>query len=152
MAKSNKPTHVAKPVYPGGTKAMRAFVTEHLQYPEEAKTAKVEGTVVVRYSLDYRGKVVETKVKKGIGHGCDEEAQRVVKLLRFQVPQARKRKVRIHQDVNIHFRLPKEKKPPAKPQSGQLQITYTTSSQTAGSSESVTKQPSQPSHGYTIKW
>lgn len=132
---------------------MRAFVTEHLRYPEAAKEAKVEGTVVVRYSLDYRGKVVATKVKKGIGYGCDEEAMRVVGLLRFQVPQARKRKVRIHQDVNIHFKLPKEKKkPPVQPPSGQMQITYTTSPQTVNSGESITKLPAQTSYGYTIKW
>jgi len=112
MAK-NHPSHISKPVYPGGVTAMRKFVTANLKYPQEALTAKVEGTVTIRYSLDYRGKVIETKVKKSLGHGCDEEAVRVVKLLRFDVPQARKKKVRIHQDVSIHFKLPKSKTAPA---------------------------------------
>lgn len=106
MAK-NKPSHVSRPVYPGGLTAMKQFVSRNLKYPKEALSGKVEGTVIIRYSLDYRGKVVEAKVKKGLGYGCDEEALRVVNLLRFEVPQERKKKVRIHQDVNIHFKLPK---------------------------------------------
>lgn len=108
MAK-NQPTHISKPVYPGGLTAMRKFVTANLQYPDSALKAKVEGKVTVRYSLDYRGKVVDAKIKKSLGHGCDEEAMRVVQLLRFDVPQERKKKVRIHQDINIHFKLPKPK-------------------------------------------
>ena len=112
MAK-NRPSHVSKPVYPGGITAMRKFVSANLKYPADALAAAVEGTVTVRYSLDYRGKVVDAKVKKGLGHGCDEEALRVVRLLRFEVPQERKKKVRIHQDVNIHFKLPRRKPSPA---------------------------------------
>ena len=112
MAK-NRPTHISKPVYPGGMTALRKFVAKHLKYPETALKERVEGTVTVRYSLDYRGKVVDAKVKKGLGHGCDEEAVRVVKLLRFEVPQSRKKKVRIHQDLNVHFKLPKQTRKPA---------------------------------------
>ena len=115
MAKNKKPAHVSRPVYPGGMAALKKFVGSQLRYPAAAKAAKVEGTVVVRYTLDYTGKVTQAVVKKGIGHGCDEEAVRVVKLLRFNVPQQRKKKVRIHQDLNVHFRLPKKpaKKKPA---------------------------------------
>ena len=152
MAKSNKPTHVSKPTYPGGARAMAKFVKEHMNYPDLAKRERIEGTVVVRYSLDYRGKVVDAKIKKGIGGGCDEEALRVVTLLRFNVPQDRKKKVRIHQDINIHFRLPKE--PSSKvaekvsPTQGSLRLTYTT----------VPRAPAEKSterkaaHGYTISW
>ena len=129
---------------------MRAFVTEHLIYPAAAREARVEGMVVVRYSLDYRGKVVATKVKKGIGYGCDEEAMRVVRLMRFLVPQERKKKVRIHQDVNIHFRLAKVK-PAAVPEvrpATAMQITYTTVEKT----DANKCRPESGGYGYTISW
>lgn len=116
MAKK-RPSHVSRPVYPGGTAALKKFVATHLRYPEEAKAARVEGTVVVRYGLNYAGKVTDVRIKKGIGYGCDEEAARVVKLLRFDVPQNRKKKVRIHQDLNVHFRLPKASPTPPAPAS-----------------------------------
>lgn len=114
MAK-NRPTHVSRPVYPGGLEAMKKFVAKHLNYPEAARKAGVEGTVVVRYTLDYTGKVVDAKVKKHLGHSCDKEALRVVRMLRFVVPQSNKKKVRIHQDISIHFKLPKVKKQPPVP-------------------------------------
>ena len=137
------PSHVSKPTYPGGKRAMSAFVREQLRYPDAARAAGVEGTVTLRYSLDYRGKVVDVKVKKGLGHGCDEEAMRVVRLLRFDVPQDRKKKVRIHQDILVHFRLPKKtaspkKSAPASPP----KIVYTTEKKTDGGG----------GYGYTIRW
>ncbi|MTB51808.1 energy transducer TonB [Lewinella sp. W8] len=145
MAK-NRPTHVSKPVYPGGNKALRKFVSSQLKYPPEALSAKVEGSVTVRYSLDYTGKVVDAKVKRGLGYGCDEEALRVVKLLRFEVPQSRKKKVRIHQDITINFKLPNTKTKPA-PQ--QLSVSYTT---TKKGSDSQGSTPEQVRYSYTIKW
>jgi len=163
MAK-NRPTHVSRPVYPGGVKAMKAFVGKHLKYPPAAKEAKVEGTVVVRYGLDYTGKVTDAKVKKGIGHGCDEEAMRVVKLMRFTVPQSSKKKVRIHQNINIHFKLPKPKpaakakpKPSAPVAAKPVKIVYSSGSSLSG--KVVRKAVDKPKktdegsgYGYTIKW
>lgn len=155
MAK-NRPSHISKPVYPGGIAAMRKFIAEHLKYPEKAKEAKISGTVTIRYSLDYRGKVVAAKVKQGLGYGCDEEAIRVVKLMRFSVPQARKKKVRIHQDINIHFKLnqPKSAPAPAAPSVPSITINYVTVSSSAKSSmpKKDGKKEARTSYGYTVKW
>jgi TonB family protein len=144
MAK-NRPTHVSKPVYPGGNKALRKYVGEQMKYPPEALKAKVEGSVSVRYTLDYTGKVVDAKVKKGLGYGCDEEALRVVKLLRFEVPQSRKKKVRIHQDIKINFNLPKPRTAPK-----QLSISYTTGAKKADAKDQ--KKPGRGGYSYTITW
>jgi protein TonB len=98
---------VKKPYYEGGTKAMRAFLKQHLKYPAEALKARIEGTVVIKYSIDHHGKVVEAKVISGLGYGCDEEAVRLAKLLRFKVAKSRGVKVLFQKDLQIHFRLPK---------------------------------------------
>jgi protein TonB len=153
MAK-NRPTHVSKPIYPGGLTAMKKFVAQHLKYPEEALAAKIEGTVLIRYGLDYRGKVTDVKLKKGLGHGCDEEAMRVVKLLRFTVPQSNKKKVRIHQDININFKLPKPKPKPKSPKPQEMSITYTQGNRISGKVSRKNPAAPTPSAGYTytIKW
>jgi len=102
---------IKKPVYPGGPTAYRKFIKENLKYPIAAKTNKIEGTVFVKYSINHNGKVSEAKVIKGIGHGCDEEAIRIIKLLKFEIPKGpRKLRVLFHQKTQITFRLPKEKK------------------------------------------
>lgn len=110
-----RPIPVSKPTYPGGVAALRQFVAENVNYPAAARAAGVEGTVTVRYSVDYRGHVVATRIKRGLGYGCDEEAARVVALLRFDVYSDRKKKVRIHQDLNVHFRLPAPAENPPAP-------------------------------------
>jgi TonB family protein len=153
MAKSNLPSHVPKPVYPGGVAAMKKFVGANLKYPPKALEAKVEGTVTLRYGLDYRGVVTDVKVKKSLGHGCDKEAIRVVKLMRFNVPQDRKKKVRIHQDINIHFKLPKAK--PMAPQPQQFTVNYVSSGTVKGKvvkGKVVKKKDAGNSYSYTINW
>ena len=159
MAKSNRPSHVPKPVYPGGVAAMKKFVGTNLKYPPKALETKVEGTVTLRYSLDYRGVVTDVKVKKSLGHGCDKEAIRVVKLMRFSVPQDRKKKVRIHQDINIHFKLPKvkpkAKAKPKAPQPPQFTVNYVSSGTVKGKvvkGKVVKKKDAGNSYGYTINW
>jgi TonB family protein len=114
---SKEKKFIKKPIYEGGPKAMREFIKKTLKYPATALKGKVEGTVVVKYSINHLGKVVDTKVISSLGHGCDEEAIRIVKLLKFQVPRNRGVKVLFHKDIKIHFRLPKQ-------QQATVQYTY----------------------------
>jgi len=79
---------------------------EGVRYPKEALAAKVEGRVSVQYTVDYKGKVTEVHLISGIGHGCDEEALRIVKLMQFRVPEDGKIKSKYSRKLHIHFRLP----------------------------------------------
>ncbi len=110
MQKERKDKHfIKKPVYPGGLKAMRALIREELKYPKEALEAKIEGTVYLRYNIDYQGKVTSSKILSSVGHGCDEEAQRIVSKFKFEVPKGpRKLRIKFHKTIKIHFRIPKE--------------------------------------------
>jgi len=149
MADRNK-SFVSKPVYPGGMRALNRFIRENLQYPPEALAAKVEGTVRVRYSVDYRGVVVDTQVKSGIGYGCDEEAERVVRLLRFDVPQDRKRKVRIHQNLDIHFKINRaagQRTAPSAPTAAGIQYQFRPT--TAPTQSESQQSPDKPTRTYT---
>ena len=111
VKKEKKDKHfIKKPIYPGGTTAFQKFIRENLRYPKEALEKRIEGTVRVRYEIDYKGNVVNGKVLAGIGHGCDEEAIRLVKLLKFEVPPLRKGKVSFHKTTNVNFKLKKIRK------------------------------------------
>jgi len=156
MAKERKEdTFVKKPIYLGGNKAFREFIYSNLKYPKKALEAKVEGIVLVRYSINYKGKVVDAKVKKGIGHGCDKEALRIVKLLEFQIPKGpRKLKVLFHKETKIKFKLPVSKKktaPSNKPVTAEktkVQYNFIPKKKNNQKKEEKTK----PSYGYTIYW
>ena len=120
---------------------MGKFIRENLRYPKEALEKGIEGTVIVAFDYNEDGDVLRTKVKKGIGHGCDEEAQRIVKLLRFRKVRQRKMRVTYHSTINIHFTLPK-KSQAAK----SIQYTVTTSTK---KKEDLPGKSS--GYGYTIK-
>ena len=132
-----------KPIYEGGREALHQFVTEQLKYPKEALENKIEGVVVVRYTINKDGKVIKTKVKTGLGYGCDEEAQRVVKLLKFIVPKNRKLKVLFHRTIQIRFTLPKAKNAQKKT----LGINYTSSKE-----EKTEEKGESGSYEYTIEY
>ena len=151
MARQKSENHFIKgAVYPGGQKAMLLFIQNNLQYPPEAIAAKVEGTVRIRFSIDHTGKVFKSLVIASLGHGCDEEAIRLVHLLEFEVPKTYKLKVQHHRTLNIHFKLqespvPTEAPPPP------LSIQYTISSSSSpDASTPVADSPNQGYH-YTIQ-
>ncbi|MBT8218814.1 MAG: energy transducer TonB, partial [Bacteroidia bacterium] len=98
---------IDKPVYEGGPTVMAKFIDDNIQYPEEARKEGIKGTVIIRYTIDYKGTVIETKVVSGIGYGCDEEAQRVVGLLKFQMGKYRNMKIQFHKTIKVHFRAKK---------------------------------------------
>ncbi len=125
MKKETKDKHfIKKPEYVGGAKAMKQFIKENLKYPKEALKNKIEGTVSIDYKVDNQGKVMSAKVISGLGYGCDEEALRLVKSLKFSTARNRKMRVTFNKKIQIHFRLPKEK-PSAKPVQSPSQPQYT---------------------------
>ncbi len=127
---------------------MTKFIYAHLRYPQPAFEANVEGTVYIEYDIDYQGIVVGSRVLKGVGHGCDEEAMRVVKLLKFDVARNRGIHVLFHQKLRVQFKKPKEK--PAKaavPQA--MQVSYTV---TPPAPVQPTEKPKEETtYSYTIK-
>lgn len=154
MAKHSKPSKkpksfMSKPIYEGGIKAMRALIKENLKYPKEAIEKKVEGSVKIRYDIDYKGNVFKTKVIKSLGHGCDEEAQRLVSLFKFKVDRIRKRRVIFHKNIQINFKLPKEKvKKPNPPQKSPVALQYNI---VRGNKDIPKKEePQSTSYSYTI--
>lgn len=121
-----KPLFIHQPEYKGGPKALTQFIYAHLRYPAAALEPGVEGMVLVDYDIDYKGNVVATRVLQGVGHGCDEEACRVVRLLKFDVPKNRGVRVLFHKKARIQFKKPAPVAQLAAPDSpsAALQVSY----------------------------
>lgn len=107
MKKDNKEEKFIKqPYYEGGDKQMKEFISKHLIYPPISQQQKLEGDVHIKYDINYKGEVIDAKVIGGIDQYCDNEAIRVVKMLRFIVPKIpRHLKVTFHKTITVHFRL-----------------------------------------------
>ena len=62
----------------GGLQAFYKYVSETIKYPAAARRMGVSGRVYVRFVVEVDGSITNVEVMKGIGHGCDEEAVRVI--------------------------------------------------------------------------
>ncbi len=63
------------PAYDGD---MQKYLADNVRYPEQARNAGIEGSVIVEFVIDEEGRVTMAHVARGIGGGCDEEALRVI--------------------------------------------------------------------------
>ncbi len=67
------------PSFPGGEKAMAAYLSERLQYPQLARENRIQGTVYLQMVIEADGSITHVKLARGIGYGCDAEAMRIVR-------------------------------------------------------------------------
>lgn len=149
---NQKTKFIYQPEYPGGPKALMGFIYQHLQYPEAALALGLEGIVNVEYDVDYKGKVIDARILQGLGHGCDEEALRVVRLLKFDVPTNRGVKVLFHKKINIQFKRPVVQTQPAAPAPAQMQLTYTITTPTPTTTPEPAARPVQETYSYVVQF
>ncbi len=94
------------PGFPGGDKALMDFIYEKIQYPEEAKKNNIQGRVVVRFCINYKGTVDRITVIKGIHPLLDNEAVRVISLLpKWEPGKQAGKPVNVWYSVPINFQL-----------------------------------------------
>lgn len=89
------------PVLIGGL----AELQKKIHYPELARKAGIEGRVYVQFVVDEHGNVVNPKVIRGIGGGCDQEALRAVRQAKFKPGMQRGRPVKVRYSLPIVFKL-----------------------------------------------
>lgn len=95
-----------QPEYPGGEKAMYAFLGKNINYPAAATRANISGRVTVQFVVEKDGSIGTVKVLKGIGFGCDEEAMRVIKSMpKWSPGKQNGRAVRVYYTIPVMFQL-----------------------------------------------
>ncbi len=85
----------------GGIEAIHSKI----KYPEFAKRAGVEGQVYVKAYVDKEGNVNKTELVKGIGGGCDEEAEKAVSETKFKPGKQRGKPVNVQVLIRIIFKI-----------------------------------------------
>lgn len=100
---NNKPITIAEemPEFPGGAKALAAFLRDNLRYPVAARESEIEGKVIITFVVNAQGAIEGAEVRRGIGGGCDKEALRVVNAMPKWKPGKQQGK-----PVKVYFTLP----------------------------------------------
>ena len=66
------------PCFPGGDQKLMEYIANNINYPQEARDKGIEGRVFIGMVIEKDGSVSKVKILRGIGGGCDEEAERVI--------------------------------------------------------------------------
>jgi len=99
-----------KPKYPGGDKALRLDIANAVKYPEEAVKKGVSGKVFVTFVVNENGKVVDSKIARGVDPLLDKEALRVMNELKTWTPgKENGTSVKVSYTVPINFALDSDK-------------------------------------------
>ena len=96
----------------GGNQPVRAVVTapvllwkDEPEYSEEARKAKLQGTVMLRIDIDAHGQVQNIGIVHSLGLGLDERAVESVRHWRFRPAHSGGKAVATNAIVEVSFRL-----------------------------------------------
>ncbi len=82
-----------------------ASIYKHIDYPEIARKAGIEGKVYVLVYINEKGGVDDVKVIKGIGAGCNEAAIDGIKSVKFSPGKNNGAAVKTKLSLSINFKL-----------------------------------------------
>ena len=94
------------PEFPGGINALREFLSQNIEFPASAAEIDVQGTVYVYFVVEKDGTISNIRTLRGIGGGCDQEAERVISMLpKWKPGEQRGKPVRVSYNVPVIFKL-----------------------------------------------
>ena len=94
------------PMFPGGDKAMYAFINKNLRYPAVAAEMNIQGRVVLQFVVEKNGSISGIKVIRSVDEDLDREAVRIVRMMpRFSPGKMNGRPLRVRYTLPIDFHL-----------------------------------------------
>lgn len=94
------------PSFPGGDAELMKFIYANIQYPTVAQENNIQGRVILRFCVTYKGGVDQVQVLKGVDPSLDAEAVRVIKMLPAWKPGKQGGKpVNVWYSVPVTFQL-----------------------------------------------
>lgn len=89
------------PEFPGGINALVKFLSDNLKYPTVCKELKIQGKVLVKFTVKSDGSIGNVRVTKSVDTRLDKEAIRLVKSMPRWTPGTQDGK-----PVSVEFTLP----------------------------------------------
>lgn len=94
------------PTFPGGDAELMKFINSNIVYPEIAKENNIQGRVILRFCVTYKGAVDQISVLKSVDPALDNEAKRVIAMLPAWKPGKQGGKpVNVWYSVPVTFQL-----------------------------------------------
>jgi TonB family protein len=93
------------PMYQKGTFALQDFIKENLEYPRQAQLSNIQGTVMVRFVVEPSGLPTNIAIERSVGGGCDQEAERIIQMIKWYPAKIGNTLVRAQMTFPIYFVL-----------------------------------------------
>lgn len=94
-----------KPIYDRQDMRFSDFVRENLVYPPAALKQAISGTVELFFVVEPSGRSSNIKIVHGVGGGCNEEAIRLLKLIKWTPGIFEGKAVRTRMTLSLTFNL-----------------------------------------------
>ncbi len=70
-----------RPTFPGGDEKLMEWISQHIQYPQNAYNSHIQGRVIIQFLVNEDGSVGDAQIIRSVFPSLDEEALRVVTTL-----------------------------------------------------------------------
>ncbi len=91
----------------GGKQQLRTFINSEMVYPEKALKDQTEGTVVIYYVVDEKGRVVERNIELSVSPELDGEALRLFSKILWHPATLYKNPISVKQSFPLKFEIRK---------------------------------------------
>lgn len=96
---------IPEPLLESGKNGLSAYFARNMQYPEEAFKRNLQGMVMLEFVVEPSGSITNIEAIKPLGGGCNEEAYRLLRGMRWRPAVKNGKSVRSIMNVEIEFRL-----------------------------------------------
>lgn len=94
------------PEFPGGMDALMSYLSKNIKYPAQAQENNIQGRVIINFTVNKDGSIVDPEIKKSLDPSCDKEAMRVIKAMpKWKPGRQHGKPVRVRYTVPVLFRL-----------------------------------------------
>lgn len=94
------------PSFPGGDSELRKFLSSNVRYPEIARENEIQGTVVMRFTVDRDGSITNVTVLASPDNSLTKEATRLIGSMPNWIPGKQNGvAVRVNYNVPIVFKI-----------------------------------------------
>lgn len=93
------------PIFTNEKINLAGFIAANLKYPEAAIKQNLSGVVRVGFIVETHGRISNTQIVNSLGAGCNEEALRIVRMLKWMPGTHNRLAVRTRMSISISFNL-----------------------------------------------
>lgn len=94
------------PEFPGGMEALMKYLSKNIKYPSIALDNGIQGRVLVSFTVNKDGSIVDPEIMKSVDPSLDKEAIRVISTMpKWNPGKQRGKAVRVKYTVPVAFRI-----------------------------------------------